>query len=175
MATHSSILAWETPWTEEPGGLRSKGSQSQTWLSNSTHTWRYDMKHEEPTCLALCRAVLASLSEVREGGRWAGTAFGDCWFTLCTPLPSATIWSTFWLLVKEGCSSERGRLNILCWDLGAQTPGGGVNPPLHGAGLWGEGGFASRASFYLSFQCAHMLGAYQDPRASKKLCWIKYF
>ena len=30
MATHSSILAWETPWTEEPGGLRSKGSQSQT-------------------------------------------------------------------------------------------------------------------------------------------------
>ena len=26
MATHSSILAWETPWTEEPGGLQSKGS-----------------------------------------------------------------------------------------------------------------------------------------------------
>ena len=27
MATHSSILAWKTPWTEEPGGLQSKGSQ----------------------------------------------------------------------------------------------------------------------------------------------------
>ena len=27
MATHSSILAWETPWTEEPGGLQSKRSQ----------------------------------------------------------------------------------------------------------------------------------------------------
>ena len=27
MATHSSILAWETPWTEEPGGLQSMGSQ----------------------------------------------------------------------------------------------------------------------------------------------------
>ena len=26
MATHSSILAWEIPWTEEPGGLRSVGS-----------------------------------------------------------------------------------------------------------------------------------------------------
>ena len=26
-ATHSSILAWEIPWTEEPGGLRSTGSQ----------------------------------------------------------------------------------------------------------------------------------------------------
>ena len=27
MATHSSILAWESPWTEEPGGLQSMGSQ----------------------------------------------------------------------------------------------------------------------------------------------------
>ena len=27
MATHSSILAWRIPWTEEPGGLYSMGSQ----------------------------------------------------------------------------------------------------------------------------------------------------
>ena len=27
MATHSSILAWEIPWTEEPGGLHPMGSQ----------------------------------------------------------------------------------------------------------------------------------------------------
>ena len=27
MATHSSILAWEIPWTEEPGRLQSFGSQ----------------------------------------------------------------------------------------------------------------------------------------------------
>ena len=27
MATHSSSLAWEIPWTEEPGGLQSMGSQ----------------------------------------------------------------------------------------------------------------------------------------------------
>ena len=27
MATHSSILAWEIPWTEEPGGLESMGFQ----------------------------------------------------------------------------------------------------------------------------------------------------
>ena len=26
MATHSSILAWRVPWTEEPGGLQSMGS-----------------------------------------------------------------------------------------------------------------------------------------------------
>ena len=28
MATHFSILAWKIPWTEEPGGLQSMGSQS---------------------------------------------------------------------------------------------------------------------------------------------------
>ena len=27
MATHSNILAWRLPWTEEPGGLQSIGSQ----------------------------------------------------------------------------------------------------------------------------------------------------
>ena len=30
MVIHSSILAWRNPWTEEPGGLWSRGSQSQT-------------------------------------------------------------------------------------------------------------------------------------------------
>ena len=30
MATPSSILAWEIPWTEEPGRLQSLGSQSRT-------------------------------------------------------------------------------------------------------------------------------------------------
>ena len=36
MAIHFSILAWEIPWTEEPGGLQSTGSQSRTRLD--THT-----------------------------------------------------------------------------------------------------------------------------------------
>ena len=30
LATHSSILAWKIPWTKEPGGLLSTGSQSRT-------------------------------------------------------------------------------------------------------------------------------------------------
>ena len=30
MATYSSTLAWRIPWTEEPGGLQSTGSQSDT-------------------------------------------------------------------------------------------------------------------------------------------------
>ena len=28
MATHSTVLAWRNPWTEEPGGLQAIGSQS---------------------------------------------------------------------------------------------------------------------------------------------------
>ena len=36
MATHSSILAWEISWKEEPGGLQSMGSQESdmTWQLN---------------------------------------------------------------------------------------------------------------------------------------------
>ena len=34
IATHSSILAWRIPWTEEPGGLQSVGSQ------RVGHNWR---------------------------------------------------------------------------------------------------------------------------------------
>ena len=30
IATHSSILAWKIPWTEQPGRLQSMGSQSDT-------------------------------------------------------------------------------------------------------------------------------------------------
>ena len=37
-ATHSSIIAWKIPWTEKPGGLQSRGSQSRTQLSIYVHT-----------------------------------------------------------------------------------------------------------------------------------------
>ena len=43
MATHSSMLPWKIPWTEEPGRLQSMGSQIQTQLSDfiSLHAqWR---------------------------------------------------------------------------------------------------------------------------------------
>ena len=40
IATHSIILAWGIPWTEEPVGLVCMGSQSQTQLKQlSTHIW----------------------------------------------------------------------------------------------------------------------------------------
>jgi len=35
VATHSSVLVWEIPWTEEPGGLQSMGLQR---VGHNTHT-----------------------------------------------------------------------------------------------------------------------------------------
>ena len=36
MASHSSILDRRISWTEEPGGIQSMGSKSQTWLRTNT-------------------------------------------------------------------------------------------------------------------------------------------
>ena len=43
MATHSSILVWRIPWTEEPDGLISMGSQrvGHDWATNTIHTTKY--------------------------------------------------------------------------------------------------------------------------------------
>ena len=42
MENHSSILAWEIPWTEEPGGLQSMGSQ------RGRHDWMTEHSHMHP-------------------------------------------------------------------------------------------------------------------------------
>ena len=43
MATHSSILAWEIPWPEEPGGLQSVGLQRVRHGLLTKHTKRWDV------------------------------------------------------------------------------------------------------------------------------------
>ena len=46
MATHSSILAWRTPWTEEPGGLQSIGLQrvGHNWSDTAQHSIAIKMR-----------------------------------------------------------------------------------------------------------------------------------
>ena len=52
MATHSSILAWKIPWTEEPGGLQSMVSQrvrtectcARVWTHTHTHTQCFSVR-----------------------------------------------------------------------------------------------------------------------------------
>ena len=47
MATHSSFLAWRIPWTVEPGGLQSLGSQSRTRLSSFTLFFHFHALEKE--------------------------------------------------------------------------------------------------------------------------------
>ena len=55
MATHSSILAWRTPWTEEPGELQSIGSQ------RVGHDWGdLACKHSRTKSKPLLRYILAN-------------------------------------------------------------------------------------------------------------------
>ena len=56
MATHSSTLAWKIPWMEEPGRLQSRGSLSQTWLSDFTFTFHFHALEKE---MATYSTVLA--------------------------------------------------------------------------------------------------------------------
>ena len=37
MATHSNILAWRIPWTEEPGGLHIVHGVKKSWIRHHTH------------------------------------------------------------------------------------------------------------------------------------------
>ena len=41
MATHSSVLAWRIPWTEEPGGLQSTGSQESDTTEGTEHNTQH--------------------------------------------------------------------------------------------------------------------------------------
>ena len=56
MASHSNTLAWEIPWTEEPGRLQSMGSLSRTRLSNFTFTFHFHAVEKE---MATHSSVLA--------------------------------------------------------------------------------------------------------------------
>ena len=51
MATHSSTVAWRIPWTEEPGGLQSMGSQLDTTepLTLSPFTFTHNSHSVETT------------------------------------------------------------------------------------------------------------------------------
>ena len=42
MATHLSILAWRTLWTEDPGGLQSLGVKKESDITEHAHTTHTD-------------------------------------------------------------------------------------------------------------------------------------
>ena len=64
VAPHSCTLAWKIPWTEEPGGLQSMGSQ----LSNFTFTFHFHALEKE---MATHPSVLAWRIPGMMGAWWA--------------------------------------------------------------------------------------------------------
>ena len=83
MATHSSILVWRIPWTEEPGGLLSMGSQrvQHDWAT-STHTGRKQSESSES--LGLCFQESGTCTPTQT---WACESRG--FHTPSEPLPGA--------------------------------------------------------------------------------------
>ena len=52
MATHSNILAWKIPWTEEPAGLQSMGSQGDMTEQLSSNSIINKIKGEKPIIIS---------------------------------------------------------------------------------------------------------------------------
>ena len=70
MATHSSVLAWEIPWTEEPGGLQSVRSQRVNHdLATKQQRFSQALKYQD---MLTCQAAM---QPPRGGGRTPQTVF----------------------------------------------------------------------------------------------------
>ena len=66
MATHYSVLAWRTPWTEEPGRLQSTGLQrfGHDW-SNLAHTHRERWVEEGKSCTEILRPEMGLMAALQ--------------------------------------------------------------------------------------------------------------
>ena len=76
MAPHSSTLAWEIPWTEEPCRLQSMGSLSQTELSDFTFTFHF---HFSLSCIGEGNGnplQYSCLENPRNRGAWWASIYG---------------------------------------------------------------------------------------------------
>ena len=111
MATHSSILAWRIPWTEEPGGLQSMGSL-RVWHNWSDlahmHVHRPGRRRWDEEYLSLL-STFGTRHAVLEMQRWVDE------FHLCLKT-SESQWKHFkqgeWIIVISFCSflSAAGRM-----------------------------------------------------------------
>ena len=106
MTTHSSILAWEIPWIEEPGGLQSMGSQrvghagvtNISWLRNQHVQWWERRPNKRPnaaaaaaakslqSCLTLCDPIDGSspgspVPRILQARtlEWVAISFSNAW------------------------------------------------------------------------------------------------
>ena len=114
MATHSSILAWRIPWTEEPGRLQSMGSQ------RVRHDWATKQQQHSGTSLSLPVTSGASAGRFDNWGaiQWLGAGITGCFYSHVWQLILAVGWDHNWatgqninmrhLLVGFWASSQYG-------------------------------------------------------------------
>ena len=102
MTSHSSILSWKIPWTEEAGWLQSMGSQSQTRLSTLILTAvPIDSKHLSGISLILCSTAASELQFVL--GLYLSVRIAtrnNLWYLL-----QAFLWLILWTLLFAIVSS----------------------------------------------------------------------
>ena len=113
MATHSSILAWKIPWTEEPGGLQSMVSQRgrQDWATSLTHSFSL-------VNVLICEI---SVSRAREcpwsSLRWSRSGLSSAICLGHLSFPFLSICMHFWSLLKCRCT-EAGRVEKVAVPVG---------------------------------------------------------
>ena len=98
MATHPSILAWEIPWAEEPGGLQSMGSQRV----------RHDLaaKHQQPFLVTAVFCLAVGPHILQYGVKVVFQAAHLLWKLMCTE-PAAYIFLQ--VCVSPACRCENHR------------------------------------------------------------------
>ena len=118
MATHSSILAWRIPWTEEPGGRQSMMSQrvGHDWVTN---TWGTRVPHGTGKELAISSIPILFLSSL-----WNPPQLGFAW-SYRGPKWQSHCWIQAPLLSTQGiwhacsvlpcCSIPRLPTSVLSW------------------------------------------------------------
>ena len=103
MATHSRILAWRIPWTEEPGGLQSMGSQSRTrwsyWRIHFTFQWPGDSPSAKSKGSDLSLCPEPALVGVE--GVW----FGNWAFVPCRVTPAWSSGRMAWRLTAAALAN----------------------------------------------------------------------
>ena len=106
MATHSSILAWRTPWTEEPGGLQfmeswRAGHDWSDWAQHthgSAHLLSSCQKHSDA---GFVHSPLSKGFDSADGSQWL-------WMTSHEPRPCNFPWGPASLVVKAWAGCRAG-------------------------------------------------------------------
>ena len=108
MATHSNILAWKIPWTEDPGGQQSMAEKSQTrpGMYTRAHTQRGTVQSSAHLCTQVHSVLVEQGTSYRPGQQALGCGDLGCrklqWLGRPEPIPAICSLSfLFWWKRQE--------------------------------------------------------------------------